>query len=39
MAKNGYEFALSLLVVTVSLVISGAGGVSVDGMLRPPEAH
>ena len=39
MAKNGYEFALSLLVVTVSLVISGAGGVSVDGMLRRPDAH
>lgn len=33
MANNGYEFALALLAVTVSLVVSGAGRVSVDRRL------
>jgi len=30
MANNGYEFALALLAVTVSLIVGGAGGASVD---------
>ena len=30
MANNGYEYALTLLVVAVSLVFSGAGSFSVD---------
>ncbi|ETI59188.1 DoxX family protein [Marinomonas profundimaris] len=30
MASNGYEYALTLLVVTVSLVFSGAGSFSID---------
>lgn len=30
MANNGYEYALTLLVVAVSLVFSGAGAYSVD---------
>jgi putative oxidoreductase len=33
MANNGYEFALALLAVTVSLIVSGAGKVSVDGKI------
>jgi putative oxidoreductase len=33
MANNGYEFALALLAVTISLVVSGAGEVSVDRRL------
>jgi putative oxidoreductase len=36
MANNGYEFALSLLAATVSLVISGAGKASVDARLGAP---
>jgi len=34
MAKNGYEFGLALLVVSVSLAISGAGHASVDRLLQ-----
>ena len=34
MAKNGYEYALALLVVSVSLAISGAGRASVDAQLQ-----
>jgi len=30
MSNNGYEFALSLLAISVSLAISGAGRVSLD---------
>jgi putative oxidoreductase len=30
MASNGYEYALTLLVVTVSLAFSGAGSFSID---------
>lgn len=30
MSNNGYEFAFSLLAITVSLAISGAGRVSPD---------
>ena len=33
MANNGYEYALALLAVTVSLTIQGAGAFSVDGYL------
>ena len=34
MDKNGYEYALALLVVSVSLAISGAGKASVDAQLE-----
>jgi len=33
MANNGYEYALTLLAVTVALTIQGAGYLSVDGLL------
>lgn len=33
MANNGYEFALTLLVVMVALVLRGAGSLSVDAIL------
>lgn len=33
MANNGYEYALTLLVVAVSLVFSGAGSYSVDKVI------
>ncbi|MGC3874841.1 DoxX family protein [Halomonas sp. GXIMD04776] len=33
MSNNGYEFALSLLAISVALVISGAGKVSIDRSL------
>ena len=33
MANNGYEFALALLAASVSLLISGAGRLSVDATL------
>jgi putative oxidoreductase len=33
MANNGYEFGLALLAAAVSLLISGAGRLSVDAML------
>lgn len=33
MSNNGYEFALALLAVSVSLVISGAGRASLDDVL------
>lgn len=33
MANNGYEYALALLAVSVSLLISGAGRLSVDAAL------
>ena len=34
MSANGYEFALTLLAITVALVISGAGKFSVDNLLN-----
>ncbi|ASJ70903.1 DoxX family protein [Granulosicoccus antarcticus] len=34
LANDGYEFALSLLAVTLSLVLSGAGYLSVDARLN-----
>jgi putative oxidoreductase len=36
MAKNGYEYGLALLVVAVSLAISGAGRASLDALLQNP---
>lgn len=33
MANNGYEFALALFVVSVSLVIRGAGSLSLDRLI------
>lgn len=33
MSNNGYEFALALLAVAVSLMLSGAGRASIDAML------
>jgi putative oxidoreductase len=35
MANNGYEYALALLAVSVSLFISGAGRASLDRALSP----
>ena len=34
MSNNGYEFALALLVISVGLVIRGAGSLSVDNILQ-----
>ena len=34
MSNNGYEFALALLVISVGLVIRGAGSLSVDNLLQ-----
>jgi putative oxidoreductase len=34
MSNNGYEFGLALLVISISLAISGAGRASVDRMLQ-----
>ncbi len=36
MANNGYEYALALLAVTVALLVSGAGRLSVDAKLASP---
>jgi putative oxidoreductase len=33
MSKNGYEFGLALLAVSVSLLLSGAGRASIDAAL------
>lgn len=33
MSNNGYEFALALLAVAVSMMLSGAGRASIDAML------
>jgi len=33
MSNNGYEFALALLAISISLMFSGAGKVSVDNLL------
>jgi len=38
MANNGYEYALALLAVTVALVVSGAGRLSVDAKLAAQTA-
>ena len=37
MANNGYEFGLALLVISISLLIRGAGSVSVDNLLQSPR--
>jgi len=34
MTNNGYEFALALLAISVSLLFSGAGKLSVDNLLK-----
>jgi putative oxidoreductase len=39
LANGGYEYALALLAVTVGLVISGAGRVSVDAVLGRDSAR
>jgi putative oxidoreductase len=33
MSNNGYEFALALLAISVSLTFSGAGKLSIDNLL------
>ncbi len=33
MSNNGYEFALALLVITLGLIVRGAGSLSVDHAL------
>jgi putative oxidoreductase len=33
MANNGYEFALSLLAVTIGLALSGSGKVAIDNVI------
>ena len=38
MANNGYEYALALLAVTVALVVSGAGRLSLDAKLAAQTA-
>ena len=38
MSNNGYEFALSLLAISVSLLISGAGKGSVDRLIARRQA-
>ena len=39
MSNNGYEFALALLAAALSLVVSGAGRGSLDGLLASPVAQ
>ena len=39
MANNGYEYALTLLVVTVGLAIQGAGSFSLDNVLAKKLAN
>jgi putative oxidoreductase len=38
-ANNGYEYALALLAVSISLLVSGAGRASVDAVLADAHAH
>ena len=33
MANNGYEYALTLMIVSLTLLIQGAGSYSVDNLL------
>lgn len=37
MSNNGYEFALALLAVSVSLVVSGAGNLSLDKLIAKKQ--
>ena len=39
MANNGYEYALTLLAVTLALLVSGAGRLSVDARLSAPAVQ
>ena len=39
MSNNGYEFALALLVISISLSIRGAGSFSIDRLLQQSLAH
>jgi putative oxidoreductase len=39
LSNNGYEYGLALLVVAVSLAISGAGRASLDAVLQPPRGN
>ncbi|EAQ66816.1 DoxD-like family protein [Marinomonas sp. MED121] len=39
MSNNGYEFALALLAVTVSLVVSGAGNLSLDNIIAKKQSN
>jgi len=38
MSNNGYEYALALLAVTVSLVVSGAGNLSLDNIIAKKQS-
>lgn len=38
MSNNGYEYALALLAVTVSLVVSGAGNLSLDNIITKKQS-
>lgn len=38
MANNGYAFALSLMVISISLAVSGAGKLSVDNIVAKRDA-
>lgn len=37
MSNNGYEFALALLAVTVSLLVSGAGNLALDNLIAKKQ--
>lgn len=39
MSNNGYEFGLALLAVSISLMVSGAGRASLDGLLAGSSSH
>jgi putative oxidoreductase len=39
MSNNGYEFGLALFVISVGLVIRGAGSLSVDNLLQNKLTH
>ena len=39
MSNNGYEFALALLAVTVSLSVSGAGNLSLDNIIAKKQSN
>ena len=39
MSNNGYEFALALLVLSISLVFRGAGSLSADRALQAKQSH
>lgn len=39
MSNNGYEFGLALLAVSISLMVSGAGRASLDGLLAGSSSN